>query len=58
MSSLNELRPSLDRMTPAQRSVIESLSPEELSFAVNLQQRLDAVTPEVEGQMSNTNNLC
>lgn len=56
---LDALRPVLDRMTPAQQDVIRSLSPEEQKLAATLQQRLDAVSPDVEGQGDvKINSLC
>ncbi|WP_328992377.1 hypothetical protein OG394_39005 [Kribbella sp. NBC_01245] len=57
-NSLDALRPALDRMTEAQQAVFSSLSPEEIDLAAKIQTRLDAVSPEVEGQANNTNNLC
>jgi hypothetical protein len=54
--SLDALRPALDRMTPAQQDVMKSLSSEELKLAVSLQQRLNAVASEVEGQGGPTTN--
>lgn len=57
-ASIDDLRPALDRMTSAQQNVMKSLNQEELNFAVSLQRRLDAVSPEIEGQRDNANNLC
>ncbi|MCW2876675.1 MAG: hypothetical protein JWQ95_775 [Sphaerisporangium sp.] len=47
----------LDRLPETQRMVFEGLSAEELRIVGAIQDRLNAATPEVEGQ-SNNNTVC
>ncbi|MCO5991781.1 aroma-sacti cluster domain-containing protein [Actinoallomurus rhizosphaericola] len=58
----------LQRLPQPMKAVFEDLSPEELRVASAIQERLNAVTPDVEGQISdpgsgggggnNNNTLC
>ncbi|MCO5973218.1 aroma-sacti cluster domain-containing protein [Actinoallomurus soli] len=46
----------LQRLPEPMRAVFEDLSPEELRVASAIQERLNAVAPDVEGQISDPNN--
>ena len=49
----------LQRLPEQMRVVFEDLSPEELRVAGAIQERLNALAPEVEGQVNDNNNcLC
>lgn len=50
--------PAFERLPAAQREVFESLSPEELSLAAMLQDRLEAASPEVAGQSNQAIIVC
>lgn len=48
----------LDRLPEGMREVFDNLSPTELEVAAKIQERLNAVTPEIEGQADSVNCLC
>ncbi|MCO5973217.1 aroma-sacti cluster domain-containing protein [Actinoallomurus soli] len=49
----------LQRLPEPMKAVFENLSPEELRVASAIQERLNAVTPDFEGQSADNNNcLC
>ncbi|HEY3684160.1 MAG TPA: aroma-sacti cluster domain-containing protein [Streptosporangiaceae bacterium] len=48
----------LQQLPEQMRVVFEELSPEELRVATAIQERLNALTPEVEAQETKNNCLC
>jgi hypothetical protein len=47
----------IDQLTTTERSVFSELSPEEAAVLANIQTRLNQAAAEVEGQLTDTNNV-
>jgi hypothetical protein len=64
INALREAGAQIDQLPEAQRQVFADLSPDEVAVLVSVQERINAVAPEVVGQSTapgtgnNNNNVC